>query len=35
MEHLPNDHNDHPNLHKKSHKLYDEKGNSFFNLKES
>ena len=28
MEHLSNDHNDHPNHHKNSHKLDDENGAS-------
>ena len=29
MEHLPNDHKDHPNQHESSHKLYNETGHPF------
>ena len=35
MEHLPNDHNDHPNQHKNSHKLCYETGHPIVNLMES
>ena len=35
MEHLSNDHEDHPNQHKNSHKLCDETGHPVFNLLES
>ena len=35
MEHLSNDHKDHPNQHKNSHKLYDETGHPIVNLMES
>ena len=35
MEHLSNDHNDHPNLYENSHKLCDEAGNPLLCLKES
>ena len=30
MEYLSNDHKDHPNLHKNSHKMYDETGHLKF-----
>ena len=32
MEHLSNDHEDHPNQHKNSHKLFDETGHPVVNL---
>ena len=35
MEHLSNDHEDHPNQHKNSHKLCDEMGHPVFSLMES
>ena len=35
MEQLSNDHEDHPNQHKNSHKLCDETGNSVLSLLES
>ena len=35
MEHLSNDHEDHPNQHKNSHKLCDETGHPDVNLMES
>ena len=35
MEHLSNDHEDHPNQHKNSHKLCDETGHPIMNLTES
>ena len=35
MEHLSNDQEDHPNKHKNSCKLYDEKGHPLLSLKES
>ena len=35
MEHLSNDHEDHPNQHKNSHKLCDETGHPIVNLMES
>ena len=35
MEHLSNDHEDHPNQHKNSHKLCDEMGHPIVNLMES
>ena len=35
MEHLSNDHEDHPNQHENSHKLCDEIGHSVVNLMES
>ena len=35
MEHLSNDHEDHPNQHKNSHKLYDKTGHPIVNLMES
>ena len=35
MEHLSNDQEDHPKLHKNSHKFCDEKGHLLFNLMES
>ena len=34
MEHLSNDHEDHPNQHKNSHKLCDEMGHPIVNLME-
>ena len=33
MEHLSNDHEDHPSLQENSHSLYDEKGNLILGLK--
>ena len=35
MKHLSNDHEDHPNQHKNSHKLCDETGHPVVNLMES
>ena len=35
MEHLSNDHEDHPNQHENSHKLCDETGHPVVNLMES
>ena len=35
MEHLSNDHKDHPNQHKNSHKLCDETGHPVVNMMES
>ena len=35
MEHLSNDHEDHPNQHENSHKLRDETGHLTVNLMES
>ena len=35
MEHLSNDHEDHPNQHENSHKLCDEMGHPVVNLMES
>ena len=35
MEHLSNDHEDHPNQHENSHKLCNEMGYPVVNLKES
>ena len=35
MEHLSNDHKDHPNQHKNSHKLCDETGHPIVNFMES
>ena len=35
MEHLSNDHEDHPNQHKNSHKLCDERGHPVTNLMEN
>ena len=35
MEHLSDDQKDHPNLHKISHKLFNEKEYSLLSLKES
>ena len=35
MEHLSNDHVDCPNLHKNSHKQYDEMGHPVVNIMES
>ena len=35
MEHLSNDHEDHPNEHGNSHKLYDKTGHPIVNLMES
>ena len=35
MEHLSNDHKDHPNQHENSHKLCDETGHPFDSLMES
>ena len=35
MEHLSNDHEDHPNQHENSHKLCDEMGHLIVNLMES
>ena len=35
MEHLSNDHEDHPNQHEKSHKLCDETGHPIVNMMES
>ena len=35
MEHLLNDHEDHPNQHENNHKLYNETGHSIANLIES
>ena len=35
MEHLSNDHEDHPNQHKNSYKLCDEMGHPVVNLMES
>ena len=35
MEHLSNDHEDHPNQHENSHKLCDETGNPVLSLLES
>ena len=35
MEHLSNDHKDHPNQHENSHKLCDETGYPIVNLMES
>ena len=35
MEHLSNDHKDHPNQHENSHKLCDEIGHHIVNLMES
>ena len=32
MEHLSNDHKDHPNQHKNSHRLLDEMGHSVLSL---
>ena len=32
MEHLSNDHEDHPNQHGNSHKLWDETGHPVMNL---
>ena len=34
MEHLSNDHEDHPNQHENSHKLYNEMGHPVANLME-
>ena len=34
MEHLSNDHEDHPNQHKNSHNLCDEMGHPVVNLME-
>ena len=34
MEHLSNDHEDHPNQHENSHKLCDETGYAIMNLME-
>ena len=35
MEHLSNDHEDHPNQHENSHKLCDEMGHPVVNFMES
>ena len=35
MEHLSNDHKDHPNHHKNSHKLCNEMGHPVYSLMES
>ena len=35
MEHLSNDHEDHPNCHENTHKLSDEMGHPVVNLMES
>ena len=35
MEHLSNDHEDHPNQHENSHKLCDEMGHPVVNMMES
>ena len=35
MEHLPNDHEAHPNQHHNTHKLWDETGHPVSNFKES
>ena len=35
MEHLSNDHEDHPNQHENSHKLCDETGHTVLSLLES
>ena len=35
MEHLSNDHEDHRNQHKNSHKLWDETGHPVVNLMQS
>ena len=35
MEQFSNDHGDHPNQHKNSHKLCNEAGHLVFNLRES
>ena len=35
MDHLSNDHKDHPNQHENSHKLCDETGNPIDNFMES
>ena len=35
MEYLSNDHKEHPDPHKNSYKLYNEKGHTFLSLKKS